>query len=90
MKRRRPWLVPPVLLALPACAGETTFGFPDGATEQGQRIIDVWGVFMIAALIVAAIVYAGIVWSLVRYRRRRDEPDAFGDQFHANVPIEIA
>ena len=89
MTRRR-WLGPSVaLLALPACGG-TTFGFPDGATEQGQRIIDVWGVFMIAALIVAGIVYAGIVWSLVRYRRRREDPDAFGDQFHANIPIEIA
>jgi len=77
-------------LALPSCSGGTTFGFPDGATEQGQRIIDVWGVFMIAGLIVAGIVYAGIVWSLLRYGRRRTEPDAFGRQFHANIPIEVA
>jgi cytochrome c oxidase subunit 2 len=88
--RRRRSIAALALVALPACAGETTFGFPDGATEQGQRIIDVWGVFMIAALIVAAIVYAGIVWSLIRYRRRGSEPDAFGKQFHANIPIEIA
>jgi cytochrome c oxidase subunit 2 len=79
-----------LLVAAPACGGETTFGFPDAATEQGGRIVDVWGVFMIAALIVAAIVYAGIVWSLLRYRRRRAEPDAFGRQFHANIPIEVA
>ena len=79
-----------VLILLPACGGGTTFGFPDGATEQGRRVIDVWGIFMIAALIVAAIVYALIVWSLLRFRRRRDAPDAFGKQFHANVPIEVA
>jgi cytochrome c oxidase subunit 2 len=84
------WAAASILLAVPGCGGDTTFGFPDGATEQGRRIIDVWGVFMIAALIVAAIVYAGIVWSLLRYRRRRDDPDAFGRQFHANIPIEIA
>ena len=77
-------------LAIPACGGGTTFGFPDGATEQGRRIIDVWSVFMIAALVVAGIVYAGIAWSLFRYRHQRHEPEAFGRQFHANVPIEIA
>jgi len=77
-------------LALSACSGDTTFGFPDGATEQGRRVIDVWGVFMIAALVVAAIVYAGIAWSVLRYRHRHeDDPHAFGRQFHANVPIEI-
>jgi cytochrome c oxidase subunit II len=79
-----------LLAAVPACGGGTTFGFPDGATEQGRRIIDVWGVFMIAAFVVAGIVYAGIVWSLVRYRWRRHEPDALGRQFHANVPLEVA
>ncbi|HSL10107.1 MAG TPA: cytochrome c oxidase subunit II [Actinomycetota bacterium] len=88
----RRWLlaVAPAMLALASCSDGTTFGFPDAATEQGRRIVDVWGVFMIAAIVVAGIVYAGILWSLLRYRRRRTDPEGYGHQFHANVPIEIA
>lgn len=92
MSRRAALLVaaPLALLALPACSEGSTFGFPDSVTRQGRAIVDAWGVFMIAGIVVAAIVYAGIGWTLFRYRRRTDDPDAFGRQFHANVPIELA
>jgi cytochrome c oxidase subunit 2 len=77
-------------LALLASACSTSFGLPRGATEQGRHISDLWQSFMTAGVIVAAIVYALIGWSLIRYRKRRHErDDELGRQFHANVPLEI-
>jgi cytochrome c oxidase subunit 2 len=68
-----------------------SFGFREGATEQGRDIRELWQVFTVAAVVVAGIVYALIGWSLLRYRRRRgDDEDALGTQVHANVPIEVA
>jgi cytochrome c oxidase subunit 2 len=63
---------------------------PRGGTEQGHDIFDLWRVFFLAAVAVAAIVYGLIGWSLIRYRRRRREAsDTLGRQFSANLPLEI-
>jgi cytochrome c oxidase subunit II len=88
------------LLRISAAAGATavvvsgcssSFGMPRGASEQGRDIFDLWQVFMVAGILVAALVYGLIVWSLIRYRRRRgDREDALGRQFGSNVPLEIA
>jgi cytochrome c oxidase subunit 2 len=89
-RRRLARVVTAGALAVAAGSCSSTYGLPESATEQGREIGDVWGTFMVAAFVVAGIVYALIVWSLLRYRLRRDEPpDAFGRQFHANVPIEV-
>jgi cytochrome c oxidase subunit II len=73
-----------------ASACSPSFGFRKGATEQGRDIGDLWQVFIVAAVIVAGIVYALIGWSLLRYRRRRaDDENALGRQFDANVPAEV-
>lgn len=45
---------------------------PGGATVQAGDIHHVWTVFFLAAIGVAAVVYALIFWALVRYRRRDD------------------
>jgi cytochrome c oxidase subunit 2 len=80
-----------VALALVTSACSSTFGFPEGGTQQGRDIRELWTVFVLAAIAVAGVVYALIAWSLLRYRRRRGEdPDALGRQFHANVPLEVA
>lgn len=77
-------------LALASSACSFSFGMPRGATEQGQQIFALWQIFTVAGIAVAALVYGLIGWSLFRYHRRRDDAhDAFGRQFHANIPLEI-
>jgi cytochrome c oxidase subunit II len=77
-----------VVLVATACS--STFGMPQGATDQGRDIADLWRTFFVAALVVAAIVYGLIGWSLIRYRRRRrEDPEALGGPRRANVPLEI-
>jgi cytochrome c oxidase subunit 2 len=63
---------------------------PSARTTQGQETFDLWRVFFISAVVVAAIVYGLIVWSIVRYRRRRSDGDAPAEgQFSENLPLEI-
>jgi cytochrome c oxidase subunit II len=77
-------------VALVATACSSTFGMPQGATDQGRDIADLWRTFFVAALVVAAIVYGLIGWSLIRYRRRRrEDPEALGGPRRSNVPLEI-
>ena len=79
-----------VLLAVLGAACSSSLGMPEGATEQGRDIRELWVVFVLAGVVVAGLVYGLIIWSLVRYRSRRsDDPATLGRQFHANVPIEV-
>jgi cytochrome c oxidase subunit 2 len=62
-----------------------SFGFPDGASEQADRVRDLWRGSFAAGLVVAVGVWGLIAWSLIRYRRRSDDvPHQTAD----NVPIE--
>ena len=77
-------------IVVSAASCSSSFGMPRGSSEQGREIFDLWQIFFRAGIVVAAIVYGLIAWSLVRYRRRRREAEAaLGRQFHANVPLEI-
>lgn len=77
-----------ITIAMTACSG--SFGMPRGATEQGQETFTLWQIFFVTAIPVAGIVYALLLWSLIRYRRRRaDDPDALGSQRRENLPLEI-
>jgi cytochrome c oxidase subunit 2 len=79
-----------VALTLTVASCSSSFGMPRGSTEQGRGIFDLWQVFFWAGIVVAALVYGLIGWSLVRYRRRRrDDDDVLGRAFHANVPLEV-
>ncbi len=88
---RRAWtgrLAAVAFVAASSCS--SSFGMPRGSTEQGEDIFDLWQIFFWAGIGVAAIVYGLIGWSLLRYRRRRNEDETLlGRQFHANVPLEI-
>lgn len=88
---RRAWtgrLAGVAFVAASSCS--SSFGMPRGSTEQGEDIFDLWQIFFWAGIGVAAIVYGLIGWSLLRYRRRRNEDETLlGRQFHANVPLEI-
>jgi cytochrome c oxidase subunit 2 len=79
------------LLGAGAVGCSAGFGMPGGGTGQGKEIADLWRVFMLTAIGVAAIVYVLIAWSTIRYRHRRgDDPDAEGRQFDKHIPLEIA
>jgi cytochrome c oxidase subunit 2 len=71
----------PLSALLPSCAS-----LPAGGTEQARDIYTVWTVFFWAGVGVAAIVYGLILWSVLRYRRRTDEPPP---QFRTHIPVEV-
>ena len=75
-------------LLLSACSG--SFGMPRGVSEQAHETFTTWQIFFIVAIPVAGIVYVLMLWSLIRYRRRRsDDPDALGSQRKENLPLEL-
>jgi cytochrome c oxidase subunit 2 len=46
---------------------------PTAATSQGREIGTLYQVFLIAAIVVAVIVFGLTTWAVIRYRRRDDE-----------------
>ncbi len=91
MTSRRPsWIGLGVVLATVCTACSSSFGMPPGATEQSRATFELWQLFVIVAIPVAAIVYGLIFWTSFRYRRRAGEdPQALGAQFRANRLLEI-
>lgn len=78
-----------VVVAAAACS--SSFGMARGSSEQGAETFRLWQVFFWAGIFVAGVVYGLIVWSLIRFRRRRtDTDDAMGRPFSKHIPIEIA
>lgn len=91
MARRRSKRVPlallvTVLAGLAACDGLPSFGAPDSASEDGDRLVSLWQGFVVAALAIAGIVWGLLVFVLVRYRRRSDDVPS---QSPYNVRIEV-
>src|ERR687897_734547 len=84
MGRRR--LLPAVLMLvlLPACGD---YGLPEPATDDGERILGLWKGSVFAGLAVAALIWALVAWSILRYRRRNDD---LPSQTPYNIPLEIA
>src|SRR5215217_7844490 len=62
------------------------FGWPEGVTEQATAMRELWTGSVIAALIVGIMVWALILWSVVRHRKRGDE---LPKQTAYNLPLEI-
>ena len=73
------------LLALSACR----FGAPPGADTQGKRIGDLYHLLFYAAIPVGVIVYGLILFSILRWRRRRANEDEMPPQFRYHIPLEI-
>jgi cytochrome c oxidase subunit 2 len=74
-------------LFLAGCAGSPA-GPARPVTEQANRMAWLWSVFLWVAVCIGVLVWGLIVWSIIRYRRKRDETDLPG-QFRSNVRLEI-
>lgn len=55
-------------------------------TTEGREVARLYGVFIAAAAVVAAIVVGLTTWSILRYRRRRDVLPA---QVHGSLRLEV-
>src|SRR5918998_5641864 len=85
MGRRRALLALVVLALVPACGGQ--LGLPDPASDNGDQILGLWRGAVLAGLAVAALIWALVAWSILRYRRRNDD---LPSQTPENIPLEIA
>lgn len=65
-----------------------TFGMNPGATTQAHDTFKLWSGMMIAGLIVSVLVWGLIVFAVVKYRRRGDDPTV-PRQFREHIPLEL-
>ena len=97
--RRRWLLVPPiaagVLLALTGCDDLQLHGYLPGfisgqaaATNQAQRVSDLWVGSWITLLSVGVITWGVILWAAFTFRRRRGQT-GLPEQIRYNMPLEI-
>src|SRR5205823_14093952 len=70
-----------LLLAMTGCR----FGAPPGATEQGQRIGNLYHLMFYIAIAVAGVVYTLSLWCNVRYRRKGDD---LPPRVRYHIPLE--
>jgi cytochrome c oxidase subunit 2 len=78
-----------LLALLSGCSVDEAFrfGWPlGGATQQSQRMFNLWIGSVIAALVVGFFVWGLIFWCVLRYRKRGTELPA---QTRYNLPIEL-
>jgi cytochrome c oxidase subunit 2 len=73
------------LLTLTACG----FGAPAGSTEQGRSIAHLWRVLWYFAIPVGVIVYGLILWSVLRYRKRRGDDETLPKQTRYAIGLEV-
>ncbi len=77
-----------VLLA--ACTGDSQprYGMPTPVTKQSHSILHLWQGVMVTAIVVGAIVWALILWSVFRYRKRPSDT-GLPPQVEYHVPLEV-
>ena len=78
-----------VALVLSGCTTDdipAMLNIPDPATKQASWIYSLWQGSWVAAWTVGVIVWALILWAVVVYRKRSDDPPV---QVRYNLPIEI-
>lgn len=80
--RRRTGALVAVALFFAACA-------PDAPDVHGRRINDLYQTFSAIAAVVFAVTAGLILWSILRFRRRRGDT-SLPAQFHSNVKLEVA
>ena len=86
---RLAFVVTGAALALSGCSATTHRGFlPKGVTTDADRITSLWNGAWIAALAVGVLVWGLTIFSVVAFRRRKDD-DTLPVQLRYNLPIEI-
>jgi cytochrome c oxidase subunit 2 len=60
----------------------------DQVTNQGDTFNDLWPVFLTGAVLIVLLIWGLTVWSVVKYRRRRDATEN-PDQTQYHVPLEV-
>jgi cytochrome c oxidase subunit 2 len=85
--RRRAGTVAALAAAVALLAGCGNLGMPSPVTSQGTESRDLWRIFVWTAIVIGAIVYALVIFVVVRYRRRRAAGEPSQRQYH--VPVEI-
>jgi len=75
-------------LTMAGCSTEEflRFGWPEGITDQAEKMRELWTGSVIAALIVGVIVWGLIFWTVAFHRKKNDEVPR---QFKENLPLEI-
>ncbi len=76
------------MLLLGGC-GLPSFGMESSTTEQGGRTYSLWQVMFVLAIGVGGLVWVLIIWSVIRYRRRRGDDAIPENQRPYNIPIEV-
>lgn len=66
---------------LAACA-------PESVTDTGRQVGDLYNIILVMAVVVLVGVEIAIIYSAIRYRRRKDD-DTLPPQTHGNTAIEI-
>lgn len=82
-------LVLPLVLLAAACAGDAPLDTLDPKGPQAQSIDDLLQPVLLVAGLVFLFVELGIVFLVVRYRRRKDDDGEFPPQTHGALALEL-
>ncbi|MDP9452985.1 MAG: cytochrome c oxidase subunit II [Actinomycetota bacterium] len=75
-----------LVLVAGGCSSGFDFGAPDPTTTQGEEVLDLWRGAHWAAAAVGALIWALVLFCILRYRRRNDE---LPSQSPENIPVEV-
>lgn len=78
-----------LLVALTGCSGQAArFGLPEPASDRAPYIADLWVGAWIASLVIGVFVWGLIGWAVIRYRRKKNDPEA-PRQTKYHLPLEL-
>jgi len=90
--RRLVALAAGLALLLTACASDAPQDSLDPAGPEARTIDNLFGPVMVAALVVFVVVQGLVVYAVIKFRRRADEPEGLDEvppQVHGNTRLEI-
>ncbi len=76
-----------LVVSMSGCATQDLrFGWPEGITDQAEKMRELWTWSVVAALIIGVIVWGLIFWTVAFHRAKDNE---IPRQFKENLPLEI-
>jgi len=92
LRRRRPVLAGLALsvLVLSACSEDLPQNSLAPASERAQNIQDLFVLTMIIATVVFVLVQGAIIYTAIKFRRKKGEEERPVKQIHGNTKLEIA